>query len=117
MSMGFEILRPALAKILEIEPQKISSSPVLHEFWQWYSFSRPSVVASITEHTGKQISVDELEKVVTVEDLIELFPQLQEHDSRWRGKYAMWMYMPYPRQYPPRFSMPSSFLDSMEKRK
>jgi len=73
MKMNMEMLQEKLAEILEMNVTSLNGSTVLNEQDQWDSFSVLSIVALITEHTGKQITVKEMNGVSTIDDLLRLF--------------------------------------------
>jgi acyl carrier protein len=73
MKMKIETLREKLANILEVDAASLSGNTVLSEQEQWDSFAALSVVALITEYTGKQITVKEMEDISTIDDILCLF--------------------------------------------
>ena len=73
MKMDMETLQEKLAIILEVDAASLSGGTVLSEQEQWDSFATLSVVALITEFTGKQITIQEMESVSTIDDLLRLF--------------------------------------------
>ncbi|MFT4100483.1 MAG: phosphopantetheine-binding protein [Burkholderiaceae bacterium] len=73
MKMDMETLQGKLANILEVDAASLSGSTVLSEEEQWDSFAALSVVALVTEYTGKQITVREMESIATIGDLLRLF--------------------------------------------
>lgn len=73
MKMDKEKLQEKLANILEVDAAFLNGSTVLSEQEQWDSFAALSVVALITEYTGKQITVKEMESISTIDDLLHLF--------------------------------------------
>ncbi|QTD44118.1 acyl carrier protein [Ottowia testudinis] len=73
MKMDMETLKEKLANILEVDMTSLSGSTLLSEQEQWDSFAALSVVALITEYTGKQITVKKMEDISTIDDLLRLF--------------------------------------------
>ncbi len=73
MKMDMETLQEKLASILEVDAASLNGGTVLSEQEQWDSFAALSVVALITEYTGKQITVKEMESISTIDDLLRLF--------------------------------------------
>ncbi|EHC5873786.1 acyl carrier protein [Salmonella enterica subsp. enterica serovar Eastbourne] len=73
MKIDMETLKEKLANILEVDVASLNDSTMLSEQEQWDSFAALSVVALLTEYTGKQITVKEMESISTIEDLLHLF--------------------------------------------
>jgi acyl carrier protein len=69
MQIKLEGLRPHLATIFEVDPATLQANTVFRELELWDSFSMLSIVALITEHTGKQITIRDLDKTVSIDDL------------------------------------------------
>jgi acyl carrier protein len=72
MQMNFENLQSHLASIFDVEPAILQPNAIFSELDQWDSFAILSIVALVTEHTGTQITVREVEKLVCVQDLATL---------------------------------------------
>ncbi len=73
MKIDMETLQEKLANIFEVDATSLRGDTVLNEQEQWDSFAALSVVALITEYTGKQITVNEMESISTIDDLLHLF--------------------------------------------
>lgn len=73
MKMNMETLKEKLANILEVDVVSLNGSTMLSEQEQWDSFAALSVVALLTEYTGKQITVKEMESISTIDELLHLF--------------------------------------------
>lgn len=73
MKMDMETLKEKLANILEVDVVSLNGSTMLSEQEQWDSFAALSVVALLTEYTGKQITVKEMERISTIDELLHLF--------------------------------------------
>lgn len=73
MGISFASLRSHLAAIMEVDPMLLQSSTLFEEFEEWDSFARLSVVALVVEHTGKQLNIHDIEKLVSINDLLAHF--------------------------------------------
>lgn len=73
VEMSIGSLIENLAEILEIDEKELEPNAVLQDLEQWDSFSVLSVVALVTEKTGRQITIQDLEDCKTVNDLLKLF--------------------------------------------
>lgn len=76
MQMNFENLRPQIAKALDINPSDLEPTTILSGNENWDSFAILSVVALVTEHTGKQLTLPDVAKLVAVSDLVSLVQKL-----------------------------------------
>lgn len=78
MQLNFEQLKPQIAEILEVSLADIYPETRLDGNEMWDSFAMLSAVALVTEHTGKQIALEQLSKLATVTDFVEVCKQLQD---------------------------------------
>jgi len=81
MQENFEVLRPQIAKALEIHVDELEPSTVLTGNEKWDSFAVLSVVALVTEHTGKQITLTDVAKLTSVSDIVHLVQTLKGNAS------------------------------------
>ncbi|WP_414440214.1 acyl carrier protein [Burkholderia sp. 22PA0106] len=77
MQLYFESLRPQIAKALDIDPANLELTTMLSGNEKWDSFAILSVVALVTEHTGKQLTLPDVAKLGTVSDLVGLVQKLK----------------------------------------
>jgi acyl carrier protein len=56
----------------------LAPTTVLKGNEKWDSFAMLTVVALITENTGKQITLQDISKLTTVSDLVGLFQKLKD---------------------------------------
>lgn len=62
----------SLEEILELDPNTLTGDEALQDLEQWDSLAFLSVIAMADEHFNIVIQGDKLEKVKTVEDLVDL---------------------------------------------
>ncbi|WP_342612400.1 acyl carrier protein [Burkholderia ambifaria] len=77
MELNFENLRPQIARALDINTTDLESTTILSGNEKWDSFAVLSVVALVTEHTGKQLTLPDVAKLGTVSDLVSLVQRLK----------------------------------------
>ncbi|AOR72867.1 hypothetical protein BBJ41_35335 [Burkholderia stabilis] len=77
MQLNFENLRPQIAKALDIDPADLEPATILSGNEKWDSFAVLSVVALVTEHTGKQLTLPDVAKLGAVSDLVDLVRKLK----------------------------------------
>lgn len=73
MQYDFESLQHVIAKILAVKPEDIQLTTPLSGNENWDSFAMLSAVALVTEHTGKQLTVNDMSSLITVADLVNIF--------------------------------------------
>lgn len=61
-----------LADILEVEVADIREDKMLEEFESWDSVAVLSVIAAVQENSGKYLHADDITKLKTVGDVLEL---------------------------------------------
>ncbi|NMM29057.1 MAG: acyl carrier protein [Glaciimonas sp.] len=77
MQLNFESLRTHIAKTLDINPNELEPFTTLNGNEKWDSFAMLSAVALVTEYTGKQITLQDIVKLKTVSDLVDLVQKLK----------------------------------------
>ncbi|WP_175674647.1 acyl carrier protein [Burkholderia ambifaria] len=77
MELNFENLRPQIARALDINTTDLDPTTILSGNEKWDSFAVLSVVALVTEHTGKQLTLPDVAKLGTVSDLVSLVQRLK----------------------------------------
>ncbi|MHA3735742.1 acyl carrier protein [Pseudomonas sp. Eth.TT006] len=65
-------MRASIAQILFIAPHELRGETVLENSDNWDSMARIGIVALVFEQTGVSVSGEEIERVVTVQDLFDL---------------------------------------------
>jgi acyl carrier protein len=78
MQLTFENLQQDIAGALDVLPNELAPTTVLKGNEKWDSFAMLTVVALITENTGKQITLQDISKLTTVSDLVGLFQKLKD---------------------------------------
>lgn len=73
MQYDFESLQPIIATILAVKPEDIQLTTPLIGNDDFDSFAMLSAVAIVTEHTGKQLTVNDMSSLITVEDFVNIF--------------------------------------------
>ena len=61
-----------IADILEEEPADITAETKLETFLNWDSVAILSVIAEVSEHTGKFLHASEIERLNTVKDIMNV---------------------------------------------
>jgi acyl carrier protein len=77
VQINFENLRPQIAKALDVDPGELQLTTILSGSEKWDSFAILSAVALVTEHTGKQITLQDVVKLEAVSDLVNLVQRLK----------------------------------------
>ncbi|UVK86353.1 acyl carrier protein [Pseudomonas sp. B21-051] len=65
-------IRESIAEILLIAPAELRGETVLENSDNWDSMARIGIVAMVFEQAGVSVSGEEIERVVTVQDLFDL---------------------------------------------
>lgn len=77
MQLNFDNLRSQIATALDINPADLDPTTILSGNKKWDSFAILSVVALVTEHTGKQLTLPDVAKLETISDLVALVQKLK----------------------------------------
>lgn len=64
--------KEVLAEILEVEEDEVVETALLEDFDSWDSVAVLSVIAAVQENSGVYLHADDIKKLKTVKDIMDL---------------------------------------------
>jgi acyl carrier protein len=68
-----ERVRNIVAEITEVEVERVTSQSSPANLEEWDSLAQVNIVLSLEQEFGRQFSPDQIERMVSVEKIVEIF--------------------------------------------